>query len=630
MCAIAGILTHRDSKSNLEAMLVAMRHRGPDDSGTWIENGCHLGHNRLSIIDLSPAGHQPMVSASGRYMIVYNGEVYNFLSLRKELEQLGVAFRSHTDTEVILALWEREQAACVSRLRGMFAFGIWDIHERSITLVRDRLGIKPLYYAETAQGFVFASEIKGMLVSGLVERKINPRAIALFLQKGYVQQPYTILESVTALLPGHILQLKGGKTRIDSYWQLENQAVQFKSEEEAIHGVRQMVIEAVNEEMVSDRPVGVFLSGGLDSTVLVAALRAAGQNHIKTFTVGFDSTDNHRSEAKDAQVSANYYGTTHHDIQIESENVWKLLDDFIEAIDQPSVDGLNVWLVSQKTAEHVTVALSGLGGDELFSGYSIDRTMLYWRENRPALLKAIELTKPIWKNISSRHKLRRALEARNRLNDFTDAYLSWGEVNSEKNAAMLAGFSYQFQHKTVYDTFNSIDHLNAKDLLQRITAMHLHTFMSGRVLTISDACAMAHSLEVRFPLIDHRLVESAFNLPQAWKVKHIRKAARLKNYEAGNRFEDTGIKYILYQGFKHELPAGFGDRSKKGFQLPINQWMKNGLKEDLRSIIFSSDSFLPQKEIQELFYRWEKGVISWGPIWIVFVLEKWIKRYLGS
>lgn len=628
MCAIAGILAHSHSTPNLEAMLVAMRHRGPDDSGTWIENGCHLGHNRLSIIDLSPAGHQPMVSASGRYVIVYNGEVYNFLSLRKELEQLGVAFRSHTDTEVILALWEREQAACASRLRGMFAFGIWDRHERSLTLVRDRLGIKPLYYAEATDKFVFASEIKGMLASGLVEKKINPQAIALLFQKGYVQQPSTILESVRALMPGQILQLKDNKVRIETYWQLGNQEVKYRSEDEAIQGIRQMVIKAVNEEMVSDRPVGVFLSGGLDSTVLVAALRAAGQNQINTFTIGFDSTDNQRSEAMDAQVSANYYGTTHHDIQIESENVWKLLDDFIEAIDQPSVDGLNVWLVSKKTAEHVTVALSGLGGDELFSGYSIDRTMLYWRGNRPALLKAIELTEPIWKKISSRHKLRRALEARNRLNDFTDAYLSWGEVNSEKNAAMLAGFSDEFQHKTVYDTFNSFDHLNAKDLLQRITAMHLHTFMSGRVLTISDACAMAHSLEVRFPLIDHRLAESAFNLPQAWKVKHIRKAARLKNYESDNRLEETGIKHLLFQAFKNEFPDGFGNRSKKGFALPLNHWMRNGLREDLKSIIFDSQNYLPKKKLQDLFYKWQKGEISWSPLWVAFILEKWIKRYI--
>lgn len=611
-------------------MLAAMEHRGPDDRGVWIKEGMNLGHNRLSIIDLSPAGHQPMLSVSGRYVIVYNGEVYNFQELRKELLDQGVSFRSHTDTEVILALWEREGTACISRLRGMFAFAVWDQLEKTLTLVRDRLGIKPLYYAQTPQGFVFASEIKGMLASGLVEKDINDVAVALILQKGYVQQPHTILQNVHALMPGQLLRLQGQTITTEVYWKLENKETPHHSEQEAIEAIRTQVIESVHEEMISDRPVGVFLSGGLDSTVLVAALRAAGHEHINTFTIGYDTTNRARSEAEDAKISASFYDTNHFDIQIEPDNIWASIDSYIEAIDQPSIDGLNVWLVSQKTTEHVTVALSGLGGDELFSGYSIDRTMLYRQEYKSALLNAICLTAPIWKNTHLPKRIKRGLHAWNRFKDFIEAYLSWGEVNSRQHAALLAGFKEEFQRQAVYETYQTFDHLENKDMLQRITNMHIHTFMSSRVLTISDACAMAHSLEVRFPLIDHRLVETAYNLPQNWRIKHVEKAAKLKNFEAGNRFEETGIKHLLYQAFKHDLPKGFGNRAKKGFAMPINQWMKTGLQEELKSMVYNPNSYLPQKAIQKLYLDWEKGGINWVPIWGVFIIEKWIKRYLTT
>lgn len=630
MCGIAGIISNSPSEGSLRSMLAAMKHRGPDDRGVWIKEGMHLGHNRLSIIDLSPAGHQPMLSVSGRYVIVYNGEVYNFQELRKELLDQGVSFRSHTDTEVILALWEREGTACISRLRGMFAFAIWDQFEKTLTLVRDRLGIKPLYYAQTPGGFVFASEIKGMLASGLVAKEINDVAVALILQKGYVQQPHTILQNVHALMPGQLLRLQGQTINTEVYWKLENGKTPYSSEQEAIEAIRVQIIESVHEEMISDRPVGVFLSGGLDSTVLVAALRAAGHNHINTFTIGYDATNRTRSEADDAKISASFYDTNHFDIQIEPDNLWTTIDRYIEAIDQPSIDGLNVWLVSQKTAEHVTVALSGLGGDELFSGYSIDRTILHWQEEKALLLKAIHFAAPIWRNIPHSIKLRRALDAKNRLYDFVDAYIGWGEINNARLASRLGGFEDDFQQNAVYNTFLKFDPLHSKDLLQRVTTMHLHTFMSGRVLTISDACAMAHSLEVRFPLIDHRLVETAYNLPQEWRIKYVREAAKLKNFEAGNRLEASGIKHLLYQAFKNDLPDRFGDRSKKGFAMPINQWMKDGLQEEIKSVIFDAGSYLPQKAIQDLYFKWEKGEINWGPLWCVLMIEKWITRYISA
>lgn len=628
MCGIAGILSNMNVEANLRAMLEAMKHRGPDDTGTWCSNGVYLGHNRLSIIDLSPAGHQPMVSHSGRYVIVYNGEVYNFQSLRKDLMAQGVSFQSHTDTEVILALWEREGESCISRLRGMFAFAIWDKVEKRLTIVRDRLGIKPLYYAQTPNAFVFASEIKGILASGLVNRKVNDTAIAMILQKGHVQPPHTILDSVHSLMPGQLLSIHEQTINIATYWKLQNGSNKISDEINAISEIRNLIIQSVHEEMVSDRPVGVFLSGGLDSTVLVASLKAAGHKNIKTFTVGFDSTDFKSSEAKDAKIAAQYYGTEHSDIQIEGTEVYNAIDSYIEAIDQPSIDGLNIWLVSKKTSEHVTVAISGLGGDELFSGYSIDRNILYWHEKNAALTKILSFTEPIWRNIPKHWKLRRKLHSVSKFADFTEGYLSWAEINSQEVAAHLAGFPIEFQKAAVYENYAYFAKGEFTDLLQRITAMSIQTFMSGRVLPISDACSMAHSLEVRFPLIDHRLVELTYNLPQSWKIKKMKEVAKMKNFESENSFEQTAIKHLLYQSFKKELPPGFGRRAKRGFKLPLDKWMNNELEENIRDIFYATATYLPSENLRSLWDKWKKDKTNWVPVWVAFILESWIAKYI--
>lgn len=631
MCGIAGILSDkRDVANNLTDMLYAMKHRGPDDQGTWIEEGVYLGHNRLSIIDLSKHGHQPMVSSSGRYVIVYNGEVYNFQTLRKELLAQGIKFHSNTDTEVILELWEKQGKACIHRLRGMFTFAIWDTREKRLILVRDRLGIKPIYFAQTHEGFVFASEIKGILASGLVKKELNESALASVLQKGYVQQPHTILKSVYALMPGHLLEWNNGEYSTRQFWNVEDEGQQaFASETEAISAIRTLVIKAVKEEMISDRPLGIFLSGGLDSTVLLAALRAGGVSNIKTFTVGFDATHPKLSESNDASETARYFETDHHDIQVEGDDIWKSLDVFIDALDQPSVDGLNTWLVSRETAKHVTVALSGLGGDELFSGYSIDRSIIHWRKQNAGMLKLLQASKPIWDQPFIPSALRDRLENRRKFSDFTGGYLEWGRIMGAGSAALLTGTSSKSQEREVYDIFHSFDREPSQELLQRITGMHLHTFMSSRVLRDADAVSMSHSIEVRFPLIDHRLVELAYHLPQSWRIKSVGKAARMKNYEAENSYEKTKIKHLLYQAFKQDLPPDFGKRPKKGFKLPVSDWLKAGLKDELRAICHNPNSLLDPKALQVEWEQWERGDSSWSRVWTIGVLEKWHAKFMG-
>jgi asparagine synthase (glutamine-hydrolysing) len=631
MCGIAGILTDRDARENVNAMLDAMRHRGPDDRGTWNDEGVFLGHNRLAIIDLSPGGHQPMVSHSGRFVIVYNGEIYNFRDLRKELSDKGVRFRTESDTEVILALWEREAADCIPKLRGMFAFAVWDTRERTLTLVRDRLGIKPLYYAETPKGFVFASEIKGMLASGLVKRAVNPLAVSVLLQKGHVQQPLTILDGVHALMPGHVLFFRAGGVRTEQYWSLEHTSNgHVSSEKHAVEEVRELIIAAVNEEMVSDRPIGVFLSGGLDSTVMLAALRASGMNRIKTFTIGFGETDSELNEDSDAKQAAAYYETDHHDIQVNIRELHATFDDFVHALDQPSVDGLNTWLVSKATAPHVTVALSGLGGDELFSGYSIDRRILYWQQHRAGLLHALRITKPLWNQAFVPDAFRSRLKGRELYNDFARSYLEWGRVASAQSAAVLAGTDVSVQERAVYDLFRSFDRPHNRKLMQRITAMHIHTFMSSRILRDSDAVAMSNSMEVRFPLIDHRLVALTYNFPQAWHIKSLRKSAKLTHYEKMNSYEGHNVKHLLYSAFVRDLPPGFGRRPKRGFRLPIEKWLKEGWESELRALFHSSNTFLSSTALQSEWAEWKNGTGKWDRLWTIAVLEQWNKMCIAA
>lgn len=629
MCGIAGILTSKccELNSQLDSMLSAMKHRGPDDRGVWIKENAYLGHNRLSIIDLSPAGHQPMASHSGRYVIVYNGEVYNFQELRKELLLQGVSFRSHTDTEVILALWEREGTACISQLRGMFAFAIWDQFEKTLTLVRDRLGIKPLYYAQTLKGFVFASEIKGMLASGLVEKDINPVAISHLLNTGYVQQPDTILSSISVLLPGHLLVLSNNEYHIREYWNFTTAKNECTSEEEAIARTRALVIDAVSEEMISDRPIGVFLSGGLDSTVLLAALRMAGHQHVKTFSVGFDTSQAGMNESDDAGFAANWYGSEHTSIHTTAKDLSDHFDAYISAIDQPSVDGLNTWLVSKFTALYVTVALSGLGGDELFSGYGVDRRMIHERNQYGWFMRSLHNSKFLW-GLMPDTGIRQRFERWSEKATLSHAYSQWGRLFDERQTGQISPVISKNYLDNVHKSFDKFDPGKKYDDLQRISALHLSTFMRSRLLRDSDAVSMAHSMEVRFPFIDHRIVELAYSLPATWKIKKIKETARMKKYERENSYEASGIKHILYQAFKDELPLDFGKRPKRGFHLPVQEWLQASLRERIQDSLFAGDTFLNKKAVTQTYQSWEQGHIGWNKIWLIYIIEEWINKQL--
>lgn len=618
MCGIAGIIGLKNSRQAVENMLTVMHHRGPDDWGVFEDDTTVLGHKRLSIIDLSAAGHQPMTNAKGDCTIVFNGEIYNFNELKSLLPKQTI-LKSTSDTEVVLELWSLLGNNLFAKLRGMFAIAIWNAETQELVLARDHMGIKPLYYQHHNNTLVFASELKGMLASECVDKKINQQALVQYLANGYVMQPDTFIESVKMLPPASYLVWNGKESIIQSFWNLTDQPdKQPSSEEEAIADVKQLIIDSVKEETIADRPLGVFLSGGLDSTILVAALKESGINHINTFSVGFDGDD--LSEEYDAKETAEFYQTQHTQLQVSEKDIAPHIDQYIKALDQPSVDGLNTWLVSKVTAQHVTVALSGLGGDELFSGYSIDRSIIY-KQKYSTISKLLFKTKNIWKAAPA--ELSRKLHAYASWKDLPSFYQTWGRVFSESEITKLTKDNTYIQNQ-----YSAISISSTYSLLQRITFMHLRGFMMSRLLRDSDAVSMYHSLEVRFPLIDYRLAELAFHLPDPWKLKFVKETAFLSNYEKENSYERNGVKHILYQAFKKNLPPTFGLRPKRGFKMPIEKWMRSGLWADIEQTLLKKDTYLNQTQIRQLVNTWKNKEEHWIKVWSLYIFEKWVRQHI--
>ena len=373
MCGIAGILTTNSYSDHLEQLLVrmqkALQHRGPDDEGIYIASNHQAGlaHTRLSILDLSSAGHQPMSTVDGRYWITFNGEIYNFQELRSCLESAGEQFSSRSDTEVILKLYQRIGADCVQQLRGMFAFAIWDDLEKTCFLARDPLGIKPLYYWQSGSNLVFASELRAVLASGLPEKNLSQQGLHGYLLTGSVPEPQTLIEGIRCLEAGHWMFWQAGNIQKSQYWQIAF-SPESMVEAEATAKVRQALIDSVKHHLVSDVPVGIFLSGGIDSTAMVALSRQVNSGELRTYSIAFE--EQQWNEGDLAQKVANTFETNHTECKITASMGRELLPQFLTAIDQPSIDGFNTFCVSQIAHQSGTkVVLSGLGGDELFGGY---------------------------------------------------------------------------------------------------------------------------------------------------------------------------------------------------------------------------------------------------------------------
>src|SRR5271169_702316 len=588
MCGIFGIVAHkaRIPANVLERATESLAHRGPDDSGTIVlrdpvlepvEIG--LGNRRLAILDLSALAHQPMHDAQSGNWIVYNGEIYNFRDVRKELELEGVGFISQSDTEVLLKAYARWDEKCLTKFRGMFAFAIWDARQHRLFLARDPMGIKPLYYAKAGSYFLFASEVRTLLGNDLLPRRVDRAGLINFLTFGSAYDPITLVEGVHSLPPGHTLTWENGTVRQASYWDLTGEetsgenAVSFslssEDENQAISSLRPMLEEAVRMQLVSDVPVGVFLSGGIDSSALVSILSQGGVTP-STFSIVFREAD--FSEAEHSRTIARKFNTDHHEITVSQADVLAAIPDALRAMDLPTMDGVNTYFVSREArAAGVKVALSGLGGDEVFAGYSSFRT-----------IPRMERFARFWRHVpgAARGPLATAFAALSPAND------------QNRKLASLAGDNGRLLHPYFLSRmlftpgqrdvlFRNADQSTvetaaaaqrdrlqsalALDAVNRVSYLESRCYMLNTLLRDADVMSMSQGLEVRVPLIDHQLAKAVLAIPGTWKM-------------------NGTPKKLLVEALAGSLPDEIVHRPKRGFTLPFERWMRQELRSEIEPV----------------------------------------------
>lgn len=626
MCGIAGFvdLARGTPPERLAAivrrMMLTLRHRGPDDDGAWIDPGAGIafGHRRLAILDLSPAGHQPMESRGGRYVLSYNGEVYNFPELRKELIACGVGFRGHCDTEVILeaiAAWGLD--ATLTRLNGMFALALWDREDRVLTLVRDRLGIKPLYWAKQGDLFLFASELKALHAHPSFRAEVNRDALTAFLRHNYIPAPHSIYRDTFKLEPGKMLTLRlGREPAISTWWNLREVAGQgvrspnSVGEEEAVEALDRLLRDAVKQQMIADVPLGAFLSGGIDSSTVTALMQAQSERPVRTFTIGFH--EEAYNEAADARKVAVHLGTEHTELYVAPKDALEVIPKLPLIYDEPFADSSQVptFLISELTRKHVTVALSGDGGDELFAGYN----RYFWAERlwrklsllpksmRLLAAAMIRATPPAaWDRLfgwaPSGLRVRQAGDKLHKLAgllalpDAEALYLGLLTHWEDPAAVVLAGSEPAgiLRDRSVAQTF--------PDFTDRMQFLDAVTYLPDDILTKVDRASMRVGLEARVPLLDHRVVEFAWRLPREMKVRN-----------------GQG-KWLLRQVLDRYVPKALTERPKMGFGVPIDAWLRGPLRDWAEALLdvhrLREEGFLDPAPIRAKWAEHLSGKRNW-------------------
>ncbi|HLF02165.1 MAG TPA: asparagine synthase (glutamine-hydrolyzing) [Anaerolineales bacterium] len=633
MCGIFGLLGTADCDLG-ERIARCLHHRGPDDHGVWTSTTgtpVTLVNTRLAIIDLSPLGHMPMTTISGETVIAYNGEVFNFAETRAELEQRGHTFRSNSDTEVIANAYEAWGDECVHHFRGMFAFLIWDMKRQRLFAARDRLGIKPLYWAETPQGLCLGSELKALLATGSIRPELNLEALNYYLAFYSVPTPLTMLAGVQALPPGHCLSWDAASRRVDvrQYWDVPAARPLRADEHEIRSELRRLLEESIRLRMIADVPVGAFLSGGIDSSAVVGLMTRIAGERLKTFSIGFDSAGARIDERSYAEIVAQCYNTDHTEVIVTGQQVADELNRIIWAMDQPSGDGLNTYLVSQATAKHVKVALSGLGGDELFAGYPQFR-----------LLQRAESYDPLWQSLPNPVRAFMAVGART-VSEIThrpsfsgavafadDDFLGrYGRVrilfNEESKSRLLSSHTRaELGHAPVarklLERWVRSDEPNVID---RVTRLELKNYMAHTLLRDTDAMSMAHSLEVRVPLIDHKLVEFVTTIPAELKLHH-----GLGSPMGGQP------KYLLTSALEDVLPPVVIKRRKQGFEMPVATWMCGPLRPALDEVLslqsIERRGLFNAGEVERVHQAFLHGEGPYMRVWCLAVLELWLRQFV--
>jgi asparagine synthase (glutamine-hydrolysing) len=632
MCGIIGIVTPKPRGEILPALtraLGTLAHRGPDDEGIEFLTGEHapltvaFGHRRLSILDLSPAGHQPMRDEVTGNWITFNGEVFNFREIRRALEQRGLTFHSQSDTEVLLKGYGLLGKRAIADWRGMFALGFWHAAEQRLVLLRDRLGIKPLYYFYDGQTLLFASEVRTLLATGLVPRKLSRAAVESYLAYGSVQQPLTIIENVYAVMPGHGLTFNDGQLRSEPYWELSAQTdpgVKFDKAALTLE-VADLLVESVRLRLVSDVPVGVFLSGGIDSSAVVSLMRRATASEIKTFSVFFNELD--FDERSYAEQVAECYATEHHSVFISVNEVLAKLPHALRALDQPAVDGLNSYIVSEAAAQSgLKVALSGLGGDEVFAGYDYFRTIAQSERRRaqvqmlpPGVRRAASTAISSLAHSHRANKLSYLLRSEH-LNEHS-VLLHRRLFTREQQQQLLtangyAPDAYQRDWSLLEEcTARLRANCAAADAINQASLLDLAGYLSNTLLRDTDAMSMAHSLEVRVPLIDHKLVERILSIPGRLKVS------------------PDEPKRLLVDAVWN-LPPEIVRRPKRGFELPFKHWLLGELREQVENAFAAPemDGLFQRRGVQALWQDFLQGRVTWSRVWSVYVLGEWIRLNL--
>lgn len=597
MCGVAGILSFSPPSHLLDcigAMQGALQHRGPDDQGVYIsaDRQAALTHTRLSILDLTSAGHQPMTIDGKRYWITFNGEIYNFLNLRKKLEAQGESFISHTDTEVILRLYRQKGKDCVQDLQGMFAFAIWDDQQKTCFLARDPLGIKPLFYSQLGTQLIFASELKAILASQLISPQLNPTALYEYFSTGSVPEPLTLIRDIHQLSPGCCLEWRNGETHLSQYWQMDFTPDNTIDELTANKIVREALMESIQSHFLSDVPVGIFLSGGIDSSAILALARQTQTTNISTYSIAFEESQ--FDEGSVARKTAQYFETDHHEEIITAASAKILFSQYLKSLDQPSVDGLNTFSVSKLASQdNKKVVLSGLGGDELFAGYRSFKTIPKMMRYRSQLKSLDPLFKTAILGVSSltqNPKLKR-------LEDFfavnastTGAYQSMRGIFAQREAELLV--------RLYCPDFNKLNKPNFIQIVpppkfpsigDEVSYLEISRYMRNQLLRDSDVMSMRFGLELRVPFVDKKFLETLLKIPSKYRLSLDKK--------------------ILIESIP-EIPKWVINRPKQGFSFPFQQWLNEDWLED----------FFHFKEIPK-----QISLTIWYRKWLIIVLNYWLQ-----
>ncbi len=622
MCGILGFINidrnHVADEQTARAMATAIRHRGPDDEGFYFKNNVALGMRRLSIIDLA-TGHQPISNEDGSAWVVFNGEIYNFQELRQRLLARGHQFSTNSDTEVIVHLYEDYGDELVEHLNGMFAFALWDERRQRLLIARDRMGEKPLYFTQTANSFIFASELKSLIVHPEVERRVNLLALRKYLQYEFVPSPHTMIAGVHKLRPAHRLIFENGEWRAEAYWRLSYESERLKlSEDEAAEELHDRLREAVRMRLVSDVPLGVLLSGGIDSSTVAALACEAAEGRVKTFSIAFDEKS--FDESSYARLVAEHLGTEHYEQRFTEREMLEIVPEIPRLLDEPLGDGslIPTFLLSRFTRERVTVALGGDGGDELLAGYptyAAHRVADYYRAlpqlAREWLIEPAIARLPVsTENLSFDFKAKRfvqgaALPAGERHTVWMGSYTA-----AQQRLLLAPEVLAACPDKQVFDEIRIYDHLNGHDVVEQMMKLDATHYLSECVLFKVDRASMAASLETRAPFLDHTLVEFLTKLPINLKMRGL-----------------TG-KYILKRAMRDRLPQPVIKRPKKGFGMPVAKWVKGELRTFVRDTfarerlrrrgLFNADY------VERLLDEHEHGVADHRKlIWTLLMFEMW-------